>query len=160
VFITLLAAVLGKIIEDRLKSTVFNRFIIALVLILLFIFLTGTEYEQYKTGGDILSAFLGPATVALAIPLYEQLSVLIKNKFVVIISITTGCVISFASIFICSKVFLFGQDIYLSTLPKSVTTPVALMLSQEIGGISALTMFCVVIAGIVGATILPVWQNF
>ena len=155
IFITLLAAVIGKFIEDRLKNPVFNRFIIALILILLYIFLTGTKYEQYKTGGDILSLFLGPATVALAIPLYEQLNVLIKNKYVVLVSIFVGCFMSFVSIFVCSKAFSLGESIYLSALPKSVTTPVAIMLSEKIGGVSALTMFSVVIAGIVGATILP-----
>lgn len=155
VFITLLAAVIGKIIEDRLKNPVFNRFLIALILILLFIVFTGIKYEQYKTGGDMLSIFLGPATVALAIPLYEQLSVLIKNKFVVLIGILVGCAFSFVSIFISSKIFMFSQEIYLSTLSKSVTTPVAIMLSEKIGGVSALTMFSVVIAGIVGATVLP-----
>lgn len=155
VFITLLAVIVGKQVEKKLKSPVFNGFIISLVLILLFIILTGTKYQQYKSGGDLLSLFLGPATVALAIPLYEQLKSLIENKFVVILSIISGCIVSFISIFVSSKLFLFGQELFLSTLPKSVTTPVALMLSEKIGGISALTMFSVVIAGITGATILP-----
>lgn len=154
--ITVLAVIIGHIVESRVKNPVVNRFLIALALLLAFVVFTDTSYEEYMTGGSYITIFMGPATVALALPLYSQVKMLIKYKFVVLISIFCGSVICFASVFVTVKLLGLGSEIFLSTLPKSVTMPVALMLSRTVGGVEALTMLSVTIAGIMGAAVLPV----
>jgi len=153
--ITIICIIIGWRIEVRVKNPIVNRSIIAMVLLILFAVLTDTTYEEYMTGGTYISLFLGPATVALALPLYNQLKMIIKHKFVVLVSILCGVLTCFVSVFLLVKLLGLSSEIYLSTLPKSVTMPVAFGLSSIVGGVETLTMLAVTIAGVMGAAFLP-----
>ena len=122
----------------------------ALIILLL---LTNTSYETYFEGGQFVHFLLGPATVALAIPLYQQCSKLKQLFLPVAITVISGVIIgAFSSIAIAWSLGASLQT-QLSLAPKSVTAPVAMGISEQIGGLPSLTAVLVVITGIIGAVI-------
>jgi predicted murein hydrolase (TIGR00659 family) len=130
-----------------------NPVVTAVCVLILFLQLTGTPYETYFAGGQYVHFLLGPATVALAIPLYQQCPKLRRLWLPISITLVLGVVIgSFSSIGLAR---LFGADlpVQLSLAPKSVTAPVAMGISEKIGGLPSLTAVLVVITGIIGAVL-------
>jgi predicted murein hydrolase (TIGR00659 family) len=124
--------------------------VVALIVLLMF---TNTPYETYFEGGQFVHFLLGPATVALAIPLYQQCSKLRKLFLPVTITVISGVVIgAFSSIGIARFLGASVQT-QLSLAPKSVTAPVAMGISEQIGGLPSLTAVLVVVTGIIGAII-------
>lgn len=93
------------------------------------------SYEAYNKGGEYLSYFLTPATVCLAIPLYKQLELLLNNKLAVGASILTGVLGSAGSVLVMAKAFGLNHQIYVTLLPKSITTAIGMGVSEEAGGI-------------------------
>lgn len=124
--------------------------VIALIVLLL---LTNTSYETYFAGGKFVHFLLGPATVALAIPLYQQCSKLRQLFLPVAITVISGVIIgAFSSIGI-ARFLGASLQTQLSLAPKSVTAPVAMGISEQIGGLPSLTAVLVVVTGIIGAVI-------
>ena len=99
--------------------------------------------------------FLGPATVILAVPLYKQLLLLKKNFVPIIIGISVGSVVSVISVILLSTVFNLDKEIIISLIPKSVTTPIGVEISNSLGGITGITVMAVILTGITGAIIAP-----
>ena len=130
--------------------------LIASILLIGFLLLTGVSLETYNIGGDYISIFLAPATAVLAVPLYKQLDNLKKNIIPIVIGIFTGCIVSFALVSLC--VFIFEIDVVLhySLLPKSITIPMGMELSRIIGGIPSITIASIVITGITGGVVAPI----
>ena len=127
--------------------------VISVAILITFLYLTGTTYEQYFAGGQFVHFLLGPATVALAVPLYQQFNKVKKIWLPVILSLFAGGVFaSLTSIYIAR---LLGASLQtqLSLAPKSVTAPVAMGVSEKIGGLPALTAVLVVSTGIIGAVL-------
>ena len=135
------------------SSPLLNPVLTTVTLLIIFLLATDISYKAYFEGGQFIHFLLGPATVALAIPLYQQLSKLKKAWLPILITIISGVMIgAFSSI---SIAWFLGASIetQLSLAPKSVTTPVAMGISELIGGIPSLTAILVVITGIIGAVI-------
>lgn len=135
------------------SSPLLNPVLTTVTLLIIFLLATDISYKAYFEGGQFIHFLLGPATVALAIPLYQQLSKLKKAWLPILITIISGVMIgAFSSI---SIAWFLGAstETQLSLAPKSVTTPVAMGISELIGGIPSLTAILVVITGIIGAII-------
>ncbi|KEZ51386.1 LrgB family protein [Metabacillus indicus] len=124
------------------------------LLIVLFL-LTDTEYAEYMTGGKWIDALLGPAVVALAYPLYENRHVMKRYAWTVFTSVLTGSIIGIVSGAGLAALFHVDREMILSLAPKSVTNPVAMDISEILGGIPALAAIYVVIAGMSGAVFGP-----
>lgn len=146
---------IGFEIQKKWKKVYLNPLLIAIVIIIAFLLVTGISYETYQYGAKYLSYFLTPVTVCLAVPLYKQIEILKNNLAAILISIVIGC-ISHAEILI-SVTFLckMDQQLLLSVMSKSVTTAIALGVTGEIGGIQGITVIGVMIAGISGAVVGP-----
>jgi len=111
--------------------------------------------QIYNQGGDLLSFFLGPATVILAVPLYNRLELLKTNYKAILIGITTGTLTGIVSIIYLTKLFKLDVGVGLAMIPKSVTTPIGMEISKQIGGISSITVAAIILTGILGAVIGP-----
>ena len=114
---------------------------------------TGTSYSDYFEGGQFVHFLLGPATVALAVPLYQQFSRLRQLWLPVTISLFCGVVIAAGSSIGLARLLGGSTEIQMSLAPKSATAPVAMGISEKIGGLPSLTAVLVVITGITGAVL-------
>ena len=137
----------------KIRNPLFNPLLISLIILIAALRWLQVPYETYFADNEIINYLLGPAVVALALPLYQQLP-LIKRKWKTILSACfAGSILSM--IFGTSIAFLMGADAQLaaSILPKSITTPLAMAASQQIGGIPAITAAMVIIVGLFGAVL-------
>lgn len=126
-------------------------------LIVLFLLLTDTSYDTYMVGGEWIDRLLGPAVVALAIPLYKQRKLLFDNLVPIFTGTFVGVTIGLSTGVAMAKLFGFSQLLVLSLLPKSITSPVAMEIAEQIGGIPSLAAVFVMIAGFTGIIIGPVF---
>lgn len=156
ILISLLAFEFGVFISKKFKWSIFNPLLIANVLVIGFLLITGISLESYNLGGNYISFFLSPATAVLAVPLYKQLPNLKKNIIPIITGITAGCLASVTFIIIFAKLIHLNQTLWISLVPKSITTPMGIELSKEIGGIPAITVIAIVVTGITGAIVAPI----
>ena len=138
-------------ISIKVKSTLCNPLLVASAMIVVILLTLGIEYETFDRGASYLTYFLNPATVCLAVPLYRQFQVLKSNMKAILLGIAAGCIACMITIVGLSAVFAFSTELTASVLPKSITTAIAIGLSEEIGGMPAVTVACVVITGIFGA---------
>ena len=153
--LTVVAYVLCELIVDKFELNIVPPFVLACPMIILFIYLQEPyiTYDDYENGAGFINFLLGPATVALALPLYNNRRIIKDNLFVIASGIIVATVTGIVSIFVCGKIFGASDQVLLSMIPKSVTTPIAMDISSAIGGIPALTAACVIFTGMFGATI-------
>lgn len=133
------------------SSPLLNPVVTSVIMLIALLMLTGTSYDEYFEGGQFVHFLLGPATVALAVPLYEQLTRLRALWLPVTISLIAGVVIAAGSSIGLAWLLGGSLEIQMSLAPKSATAPVAMGISETIGGIPSLTAVLVVVTGIVGA---------
>lgn len=153
--LSIVAYVAGCWIRARVRSSVANPFIIAILLVLLFLWLTGTSYERFYHGGRMLTLFLGPATASLAVLVYRLRAVLRRAWLPILAGCFVGSLVSLVTVYFgCMWLGLDGQ-VTASMLPKSVTTPIAVSLSEERGGVEALTTAVLCVTGLVGVMFFP-----
>ncbi len=150
VTLTIVAFMLASWISRKLRLQVLNPLLVSMILVIGFLTLTGIDIEAYNKGGSIISFFLAPATVALAVPLFRQWELLKKNLIPIIVGISVGTIVGIASIFIMGKLFGLDSLIISSLLPKSTTTPIAMEISNMLGGNPSLTVIFVFATGIGG----------
>ena len=144
---------LGLILKKKFKLAIFNPLLIASVSVIAFLFLMDIDYESYNEGGKYLSYLLTPATVSLAVPLYEQLELLKKNLKAVAAGIISGVIASVFGVFALCKLFGMNHQQYVTLLPKSITTAIGMGVSEELGGIVTITVAVIVITGVLGNVI-------
>lgn len=150
VVLTLLAFWVGRVIQNKWKSQLLNPILIGSVLVIGFLLLTGMDPAAYKAGTAKLSWLMTPATVAFAIPMYEQLQVLKKNGKAIAVGAAAGAV-SCAAVLAAAGVMLgLDRELVIALLPKSVTTAIGVPLSELYGGIGAVTTAAIVLTGILG----------
>lgn len=155
IIISLLAFNIGLCIYKKTKLSVFNPILISIFIIVFILLHFHIPLETYNHGGKIISFFLGPATVVLAIPMYKQLPQLKSHAKAISIGIITGVITSITVVFLLSKVFRLKDSLQLSLIPKSITTPIGIAVSESIGGITPITVISIIITGIIGAIIAP-----
>lgn len=149
------AFLVGKWVFSKVKHPLMHPLLIAIALVILFLKLTGIDYETFRAGSRIIHFLLGPTVVALGYVLYEQVKYIKGNAVSILVSVFAGCITSVVSVILLSKLFGADAAIIHSMTPKSVTTPIALSLSDKNGGIPALTAISVVITGVFGGMIGP-----
>ena len=150
VFLSLITFQIGIFVRKKTKISFLTPLVTATAIVIVVLVVAGIDYEEYKESTSVLTYFLTPATVCLAVPLYQKLEILKKNFLAVIIGILSGVLTSALIIFGCCMLFKFEHIIYVSLLPKSITTAIGISVSEEFGGIVALTTAAIIIAGNVG----------
>lgn len=141
------------------RTPLLNPVLVAVLLIVGVLTLTGTSYATYFEGAQFVHFLLGPATVALAVPLYRQWHLVRKSALAISISLLCG---SLTAIFTATTVawWLGGSEQLLASVaPKSVTSPVAMAITEELGGLPSLTAVLVIVTGIIGAMFGPPLMN-
>ncbi len=128
-----------------------NPVLIAVTALVAFLGITGTAYETYFAGAQFVHFLLGPATVALAVPLYMQLKRVRAMLWPVLAGLLAGSLTAIGSAVLVGRLFGASETTQLSLAPKSVTTPIAMGIAERIGGIPSLTAVLVIVTGILGA---------
>ena len=150
VFITLGSYFLGTCIKRKWKLAIFNPLLLAIVFTMIFLLVSRMSYDVYYEGAKYISYLLTPATVSLAIPLYEQFEPLKKNVRAILVGIVTGVLTSLVSVLALAVIFRFDHAEYVTFLPKSITTAIGMGVSQELGGYVAITVAVIIVTGIIG----------
>ena len=160
IILTIIAFEIGVSIRNKWRNPLLNPILIATILIIGFLTITGISYDTYKVGGDYISFFLGPVTVLLAVPLYRHIQAL-KNAWLPILAgIVVGSTVSIVCVIACAKIFGISKTLMLSLIPKSITIPMGSVVSEQIGGIPSITIVSIVITGITGAVTAPLVCRF
>ncbi len=150
VLLTFLFYFLGIMLKKRFKSALCNPLLVAIVLTIAFLLLTDVDYNSYTLGSQYISYLLTPATICLAVPLYQQMELLKKNYKAVLAGILAGALSSMTCIFILALLFGFDHASYVTFLPKSITTAIGIGLSEELGGYVSVTVVVIVVTGVLG----------
>lgn len=150
ILLSLLAFEIGLYIQKKTKLIFLNPLLIAIVIVIAFLIISGIDLASYQLGGDMINLFLGPATVVLAVPLYQQIQSLKRYFVPIVLGICVGIVIGITSTLMCSWLFHFDAQMIASILPKSITTPIGIELSRQLGGIEAITVLTILVTGIFG----------
>ena len=149
-FISVLAYEIGLLIKKKWKLAILNPLLISILMVMACLILTGIEYDSYNSSAKYLSYLLTPATVCLAIPLYRELAQLKKNYKAILVGVVAGVLTSLVSVLLLSIVFGFTHEQYVTLLPKSITTAIGMGVSEELGGITNITVAAIIITGILG----------
>ena len=154
-FISFLGA---QLLQRRTGIKLLNPILVSIIAMIIFLKSLGIDYETYKAGGEYIELWLKPAVVALALPLYRQLSSIRKQLLPLLLSEVAGCVAGIISVVLVAKLLGASHEIIMSLAPKAVTTPIAIEISKAVGGIPALTaavVICTVIfCGMAGFRII------
>lgn len=150
VVISLLAYQFGMFLKAKTKRAIFNPLLISIALVIVFLLVFHIDYDSYNQSAKYLSYLLTPATVSLAIPLYQQLELLKKNALAVVLGITSGVLTSLLSVLLLSTLFGLSHAEYVTLLPKSITTAIGMGISEELGGYPTITVAVIIVTGIFG----------
>lgn len=150
VALSLVAYGLGMLLKKKFKLGIFNPLLISIVITILVIIFGKVDYEVYSEGVKYLSWLLTPATVCLAIPLYEQWSLLKENKKAVMVGLVAGTITSLTTVFVLALICGLSHEEYVTLLPKSITTAIGMGVSDELGGYVTITVAVIIITGVLG----------
>ncbi len=150
VFISIVTYEIGALIKRKWNVAIFNPLLISIALIIIFLILFDVDYDTYEFGAKYLSYFLTPATVALAVPLYEQIEPLKHNWKAIVAGILSGALTSAVCVLLLSVIMGLDHKQYVTLLPKSITTAIGMGLSEELGGIVTITVAVIVVTGVIG----------
>lgn len=146
-FISLVCFWIADLIYKKTKFVLFAPLLVSCTFVIIFLVLFKIPYEKYLEGAKFLYYLMTPCTVALAIPLYRQFSKLKDNALAIVLGIVAGILANAFFIFAFCSIFKINHTEYVSILPKSITTPIGIALSNQNGGIEALTILLISIAG-------------
>lgn len=141
---------LGVFLKKKYKTAVFNPLLISVLLVIGVLLIFRIDYNVYYEGAKYLSYLLTPATVCLAVPLYEQVELLKRHGKAIVGGIFAGVLTSLVTIFVCASVFGFTHQEYVTLLPKSLTTAIGMGVSEELGGMATITVAVIILTGILG----------
>ena len=134
VMLSLLAYGIGALLKQKFKLAIFNPLLISVIIVIAVLAVSGIDYKVYNEGAKYISYLLTPATICLAIPLYEQFELLKSNWKAIAVGIFSGVLASLGSILAMAVLFGFTHQEYVSFLPKSITTAIGMGISEELGG--------------------------
>lgn len=150
VTVSLLAYIIGALLKKKFKLAIFNPLLISIVLTIIMLVIADIDYDVYAQGADYLSWFLTPATVCLAIPLYEQWELLKHNVKAVMLGITAGVLASLTTVLVLSLIMHLSHEEYVTLLTKSITTAIGMGVSEELGGYVTITVAVIIVTGVIG----------
>jgi predicted murein hydrolase (TIGR00659 family) len=146
--ISIAAYVVGEVLKKKCKFC--NPLLISIIIVILLLKVFKIDYEIYNNGAQYISYLLTPATVCLAIPLYKQINILKTHFKEIIIGICSGVFASMGSVFVLAYMFSLSHEHYVTLLPKSITTAIGIGLSEEMGGITTITIAVIIVTGVLG----------
>lgn len=150
VSLSLIAYWIGTLLKKKWNLPIFNPLLISIAVTIVVLLVGNISYETYNEGAQYLSWFLTPATVSLAIPLYEEFELLKKNAMAVTAGIITGVITSLTTVFVLAMFMKLSHEEYVTLLPKSITTAIGMGVSEELGGYVTITVAVIVITGVLG----------
>lgn len=153
--LTVAVYLMAKHIYTASKKMFASPLIVTPLLIILFLVMTGVSYDSYNAGGKWLTDLLQPATVAFAIPLHKNFKVLKKHAAEIAAGVLSGTVMAVLSSMLLAKWLHLSGDLATSLVPRSVTTPIAMSISQSIGGVPSITAVFVILTGVLGTLMGP-----
>lgn len=156
VLLSLAAYEVGMWLKKKTGWGVCNPLLISIIITVLVLLILHIDYDSYYEGAKYISYLLTPATVCLAIPLYEQVEVLKKNYKAVLIGIVSGTITSLCTILVMAVLFGFSHEEYVTFLPKSITTAIGMGVTEELGGYVSITVAVIILTGVLGNVIADV----
>ena len=150
VSISLIAYMAGVFLKKKFKIGLFNPLLISIIVTMVVLIVGKVDYESYNAGAKYLSWLLTPATVCLAIPLYEQIQLLKSNFAAIVSGIAAGVVTSLLTVLVLSAIMGLTHEQYVTMLPKSITTAIGMGVSEELGGYVTITVAVIVVTGVIG----------
>ncbi|MBQ8537716.1 MAG: LrgB family protein [Clostridia bacterium] len=148
--LTIIAYEIGLLLRRRFKAALVNPILIGVILVIAINQLTKTDYETYHQSAQYLSWLLTPATICLAVPLYEQMTLLKKNLLAVACALIAGVLSSLGGVLVFSLAWGLDHQMYVTLLPKSITTAIGMAVAQELGGIVPLAVAVIIFSGLMG----------
>ena len=148
--LSLAAYEIGLYCKKRWKKALFNPLLIAVILVVAVLAVLRIPYDTYYSGAKYISFLLTPATVCLAIPLYEQFQLLKKNALAILAGVVSGVLTSVTLVLLFSLAFHFSHAEYVTFLPKSVTTAIGMGVSEQLGGNVSITVVVIIVTGVLG----------
>ena len=155
VALSLCAYGLGVVVQKHVKCPLLNPLLVTVAVIIALLVGAHIDYEVYNTGAKYLSYLLTPATVCLAVPLYEKLSLLRRDGAAVLTGVLAGVLTTLVSVLLLSAAFGLSHAEYVTLLPKSITTAIGMGVSEELGGHVTVTVAAIIATGMTGSTIAP-----
>ena len=153
--LTLAAYIFGVFINKKTKVAIASPIAIALAIIITVLVVFDIKYEDYYEGGQFINMMLVPATACLAIPIFNKLALLKKNIIPIVVGCGVGAIVCIFTVTWLCSLFGLSEELTLSMVPKSITTPFGISLSETIGGEPSITVICILITGITGAMTAP-----
>lgn len=150
VAVSLAAYEVGSLLKRKFKSPILNPLLISIILVIVVLVVCKVDYQSYNLSAKYLSYLLTPATVCLAIPLYEQIEKLKSNWKAIIAGIVSGILSCVLCVYAFSLLFNLTHEQYVTLLPKSITTAIGMDVSTELGGITTITVAVIIITGVFG----------
>lgn len=150
VFISLASYTFGVWLKKRTGWALANPLLVSIVLVIIVLSLFGVSYESYARGAGIISYLLTPATICLAVPLYQQVELLKKNWKAVVSGICAGVLSSLVCVLLLALLFRFDHAAYVTFLPKSITTAIGIGVSEELRGYVSVSVVSIIITGVLG----------
>ena len=155
IWLSLAAFWIGVKLQKKTGLVICNPLIIAIVLVSGTLLLLKIPYESYEAGGSVINMFLAPATACLAVSIYTKASLLKENWIPVVTGAVCGSLASMGSVFLMCRLFSLDEAMTVSLMPKSVTTPIAVSISEGHGGMVPITVVAVIFTGILGSVLAP-----
>ena len=151
--LSLIAYEIGLILKKKFKMAIFNPLLISIICVIGVLVIFHIDYNDYNEGGKYISYLLTPATVSLAVPLYRQIELLKNNIKAVAAGILSGVLASMVGVYILARAFHLNSQLYVTLLPKSITTAIGMGVSEELGGLVTITVAVIIITGVLGNVI-------
>jgi predicted murein hydrolase (TIGR00659 family) len=152
---TLAVYAAARILRRRLKSVWLHPVLVSIVVLIAALWLLGIDYASYNRGGRVLTFFLGPAVVALGLPLYRQMETIGRRGKAVLLSLLAGAAAGTLSATLTAALLGASGPVVRSLAPRAVTTPIAIGIAERLGGLPALSAAVAIFTGILGAVIGP-----
>lgn len=150
VFVSIITYELGVFLKNRWKLAIFNPLLLSVLAVMGILAVLKMDYDAYYEGAKYLSYLLTPATVCLAVPLYEKIGLLKQHAVAIIGGIVSGVLTSLLTVLACALLFHFTHEQYVTLLPKSITTAIGMGVSEELGGLVTITVAVIILTGVLG----------
>ena len=150
VFVSLAAYFAGMALRRKTGLSLFNPLLISVLLVMALLAVFKIDFAAYNQSAKILSSLLTPATICLAVPLYEQLALLKRHKKAIFLGVLSGVLTSLVCVLALSLLFGLDHVAYVTLLPKSITTAIGMGVSEELGGYVSITVAVIILTGILG----------
>ncbi len=153
--ITVASYRLGLLLNKKTHMALFNPLLIAEIIIISILLIAGIPVEAYNNGGMLINMFLSPITALLAVSIYKQREKIKRHLAAIVSGTLISSIVSILTIIILSNLLGVPAQVKYSLIPKSVTTPIAIAISSQLGGIESLTVTSLLITGILGNVLAP-----